>query len=157
MNVNPIPEKKLLIVPPCPYPGEDVPRPHRRTREFDPHNPPRPRVNPDPRPPLPCFNNIGCMACKPGPLLKKPMMPNLKMRQLADCYACRVSPECHNRRKNYYQRWKTYLDKLPPLPNTDYTVYCCDDYLDLGENHDFFRYDRNLDLRRRTSLLQITE
>jgi len=137
----------ILIVPPCPYPGEDCPRPHRRTRDFDPHNPPKPRVKPDPRPPLPCINN-GCCACKPGRLPKKPMMANLKLRQLADCYGCRVSQECHNRRNTFYQRWQTFLDRTARLPNTDYTVYCCDKYVDLGVNNDFFKYDRNLDLRK---------
>lgn len=140
-------KKPLFIVPPCPHPGDDCLRPHRRSREFDPHNPPVSRIKPDPRPPLPCITN-GCCACKPGPLPKRPMMANLKLRQLADCYGCRLSQECHNRRKTYYQRWQTFMDKMEPLPNTDYTVYCCDNYVDLGVNNDFYKHDRNLDFRK---------
>lgn len=139
----------LILVPPFSYPGEDLPRQHRRSKELG-LNPPQPITTPDPRPPLPCSKS-GCCACKPGPLMKKPMMPNLKLRQLADCYACRVSPECHNRRKTYYQRWQTYLDRLDPMPNTDYTAYCCDKYVDMGENKDFVKYDRNLDYRKGTA------
>jgi len=76
------------------------------------------------------------------------VMANLKLRQLADCYGCRVSPECHNRRKTYYQRWQTFLDRMNRMPNMDYSVYCCDKYVDLGVNNDFYKYDRNLDLRK---------
>jgi len=32
-------------------------------------------------------------------------------------------------------------------PNTDYKIYSCNDYVDLGVNNDFVKYDNHLDLR----------
>lgn len=145
--------KPPILVPACPHPGEDCPRPHYRVS--DPHNPPLPRIKPDPRVPLPCITS-GCCACRPGPLPKKPMMATLKLRQLADCYNCRLAPECSNRRVAFYQHWQTFLDRQRHLPNTDYSVYCCDDYVDLGVNNDFLKWDKNLDRRvgpRKAALL----
>jgi len=86
-----------IICPPHDYASDDCPPKQHTGRHSDPHNPPEPRYKPDPRPPLPCMNKA-CYACKPGPLPKKPMVANLKLRQLADCYACRVSDGAHNRR-----------------------------------------------------------
>lgn len=86
----------LIICPPYDFCSDDCPPEPRRSKEFDPHNPPEPRVKPDPRLPLPCLDP--CFRCKPDPLRKKPNVPNLKLKQLADCYACRVSDTCHNRR-----------------------------------------------------------
>jgi len=141
------PKERLLICPPYDYSSDDCPPIVRRSSEFDPHNPPEARYKPDPRPRLPC-NTSGCCACRPPPLRKKPNVPNLKLRQLADCYNCRVSNECHNRRKVFYRRWQTHLDNIPKrYPNTDYSTYCCDDYVDLSLNNDFLRYDNHRDLR----------
>lgn len=137
------PTENLLICPPYDFSSDDCPPPIRRPEGFEP---PEPKKL-DPRPPLPCTNS-GCCACRPGPLRKKPIVPNLKLRQLADCYSCRVSEGCHNRKKVFYQRWQTHLDRLPRrYPNTDYSTYCCDNYVDLGVNTDFLKYDTSLALR----------
>jgi len=107
--------------------------------------PPPKRINPvdpskdDPRPRPPC-NNDPCFACHPvEPPPPRKNWP-LKLRQLEDCYTCRVSDACHRRKQNFYHRWQCHLDRLKPYPGYDYKVYCCDDYVDLSENKDFIKY-----------------
>jgi len=112
-------------------------RPQRKSE--DPSNPLPPPKPTDPRPPFPCEDTCSS-GCFPAPLPKAPDFYNLKLRQLADCYECRVSTGCHNRKRVFYDRWQTYLDGLKRYPNYDYKVYCCDKYKDLGENFDYIKF-----------------
>jgi len=120
--------------------GLDPPPRPRRSRELSID--PLPTPWKDPRPDLPCTPT--CHKCRPGPLPTAPLRAGLKLKHLDDGYNCRVSDSCLNRRKQFYGRWQHYLDRVPRLPNYDYTQYCCDNYVDLGANNDFINFDHHL-------------
>ncbi|CAG7719666.1 unnamed protein product, partial [Allacma fusca] len=70
----------------------------------------------DPRPPFPCNRNPCCM-CRPLEPPKQPKSYDLKLKLLEDCYNCKVSEKCHERRRAFYDRWQQYVDRLPRMPN----------------------------------------